>query len=512
MKRTSRLLAPLLVLSLFCAAARADERADLEALRGATLNLIKLLVSEGVLSQEKANTLLMQAETAATAGGESKPATVRVPYVPEVVKEQIKQEIREEVVQQARAERWATPNTFPSWVSGITPYGDVRFRYESDMLGKQNAPALFFQQQGENISNTTEDTNRLRVRGRVGLIARLGETVEAGVGVATGTTGSTGNPVSTNNTLGTYLNKQTVGIDLAYVQWEPAPWVRMAGGRFRNPFFHSDLMWAPDLNFDGAYFSLRPRFNEAFHGNLTVGAFPVTYNAPNQLSGQNAKNKWLYGAQASGDYSFADSSKARFGVALYDYKRVEGIPNIDPANPTQFDWTAPSFVQKGNTMFNIANFGDPSLFALASKFKILNVTGEYDLARYDPVHVTLLGDYAKNLGFSKNEIFKRTNGLAVDPQVDAWQLRLQVGHKRIERALDWFAFGGYKHIESDAVLDAFNDSDFHLGGTNAKGWFVGGGLGVARNAWFGVRYLSANQISGPPLAIDVLQLDFNARF
>ena len=65
---------------------------------------------------------------------------------------------------------------------------------------------------------------------------------------------------------------------------------------------------------------------------------------------------------------------------------------------------------------------------------------------------------------------------------------------------------------SDAVLDALTDSDFHLGGTNAKGFTVGGSYGVDDNAWLTLRWLSSDQIDGAPLSIDTLQFDLNTRF
>ena len=52
----------------------------------------------------------------------------------------------------------------------------------------------------------------------------------------------------------------------------------------------------------------------------------------------------------------------------------------------------------------------------------------------------------------------------------------------------------------------------YLGGTNAKGYFVKASLGVYDHTWLMMRYFSANQISGPPLAIDVLYLEVNSEF
>ncbi len=77
---------------------------------------------------------------------------------------------------------------------------------------------------------------------------------------------------------------------------------------------------------------------------------------------------------------------------------------------------------------------------------------------------------------------------------------------------DWQVFGVYRYLEGDAVPDAFTDSDFHMGGTNTKGWILGGNYGLEHNTWLTLRYMAADEIDGPPLGIDVLQLDLNTRF
>jgi hypothetical protein len=62
------------------------------------------------------------------------------------------------------------------------------------------------------------------------------------------------------------------------------------------------------------------------------------------------------------------------------------------------------------------------------------------------------------------------------------------------------------------VLDAFTDSDFHLGGTNAKGWILGGSYGITDNTYVSARYMTADEIDGPTLGIDVVQVDLNTKF
>jgi len=76
----------------------------------------------------------------------------------------------------------------------------------------------------------------------------------------------------------------------------------------------------------------------------------------------------------------------------------------------------------------------------------------------------------------------------------------------------WRIAALYRHVERDAVVDAFTDSDFHQGGTDAEGWGIEALYGIARNTWLRARYMTANEIEGPPLGIDLLQVDLNAKF
>jgi len=82
----------------------------------------------------------------------------------------------------------------------------------------------------------------------------------------------------------------------------------------------------------------------------------------------------------------------------------------------------------------------------------------------------------------------------------------------IHRRWDWNVSIGYKYLETDATLDSINDSDFHLGGTNAKGYLIDAALGIAHNTYLQARWFSAVQVSGPPDGNDVLQIDLNTKF
>ncbi len=95
---------------------------------------------------------------------------------------------------------------------------------------------------------------------------------------------------------------------------------------------------------------------------------------------------------------------------------------------------------------------------------------------------------------------------------NGWQALMSIGQPDLPNRGDWVLTGGYKFIKSDAVPDAFDDPDFHLGGTNAEGFVLGAGYAFADNANLMLHWLSAKEISGPPYADNVVQLDLNAKF
>jgi hypothetical protein len=307
--------------------------------------------------------------------------------------------------------------------------------------------------------------------------------------------------------------------DRAFLKAKLGRRLSVTGGRMENPFFGTDLLWDPDLAFDGAFVNYSPELSNTVSAFVTGGAFPVDEIESSDTN--KAKSKWLFGGQAGIQWKTTQLS-TKFAVGLYNFENTEGIAN--PVGDSRiYSDTAPAFRQKGNRTFSIDKENGKFCGAsgdlrgpcgLASKFQQLNLTGQIDLATFDPVHVILTGDYVNNIGFDANDYANKT-GLALGSfkkENQGYQVRLSVGAAKVMNANDWQVFGTYKRLEADAVLDAFTDSNFLLGGTNAKGFIVGGSYGIDKNAWVTGRWISANEITGLPLGIDMLTLDLNARF
>lgn len=533
---------PLLVAAMFGsqpAGVVAGERESLEEVRATTMSLIELLVQEGVLSKDKADALLKQAQQARQKAREEaealaatqdapsaektpdgQPKSIRVQYVPEHVKNEMRAEIEQEVMKKLNYKAGERLG-IPEWIDRVEWTGALRLRYQEDMFGDGNvtpADLASRDRQYMQVNNTSEDRQRQRIRALFGANLHINDWLNGGIRF---TTGMLQTPVTPNQTEGFSQGKFVFGLDRAFLEAKPYDWLTLTGGRFANPFFtgnpsfNTDLIWDPDLAFDGLVARADPQINQHWRVFSTVGAFPIEEIETSDTN--KARDKWLYAAQGGIEWTANNNSKVKLGVAYYDFKNVEGEAR-EFVGDTRYDATAPVWRQKGNSTFRLNPFGNscgsqtnPSLCGLASKFELLNITGEVDLAVFDPVHVILHGAYVKNLGFDQQEILRRTNTL-YDKQNEGYELALMVGHPVVKKLHDWQVFGGYRRLEADAMLDGFTDSNFHLGGTDAKGFFVGGQYGLGKNAWLSSRYVSTDEISGLPFSVDTFFLDFNGRF
>lgn len=533
-----------------CVSARADERESLEALRQTTLTLIEALVEQGVLPRAKADAMLAQARASAAqapqagtdATSKTASRTVRVPYVSQAVKDQIRNEVREEVVAQARAERWGVPNATAAWTERIKVEGDLRLRYQSDRFGSGNLTPDGYVLDGQSTAatraadflavndtfaptgNTTEDRGRLRLRARLDVNAKVSDSMSTGVRLSTG---SATDRVSTNQTLGQNFNKYQVFVDRAYFKIDPTDWLSISGGRIANPWFSTDLVWSENLNFEGVAVTAQwPNSQaDAFQPFATVGAFPIREDAPPK------RNRWLYGAQIGAQWQANARTQLRFGLAQYIYKNIEGQVDTDydlvnkaGASYGQYEY-GPGLRQKGNTLVGTNSPIDEAdginisevIFGLASKFKPLALTAAARFSHFSPYDLLVSAEYVTNLGYDEADILRRT-GFPVKGRKDGYQLKAAFGNGTVQNLGDWQASVGYRWIGSDAVLDAFTDSDLGLGGTNLQGLTLGLQYGVDRNATLGVRYLSAKQIDSFAIArdgkfsVDTIQVDFNVRF
>lgn len=482
-----------------------------------TEELIKLLHSKGMLTPAETSAFLEKHQLEkATAASAKKPVTV-VPggerYLQTIsdnvardikdnVKQEVKNELRDEIARDIKID--AHTASVPDWTKRIRFGGDMRMRHQTEFYDQNNA--LFTKPDKIELVNSTVDRSRERYRIRFGAKIKINEQMEGEFKLATG---NESDPVSTNDTLGDTFNKDTVTLDLGYVRWKPLAESLWTGnlaftlGRMPNPFFSTDLVWDKDVNPEGAAMNLMLPMGPRFKGHLAAGAFSI------QELDFYQQDKWLYGGQIGLEYLPRTTLNAQIYASYYDYRHIEGEKDIRGTELTYY--TAPQFQQKGNSVFDINHSTKPYKAALAMDYNQFNLTGMVDVGVFEPIHVVFLADYVQNVGYDENDIYERT-GYHVEEQTTGYQYGIAVGYPTVKQLWDWRVSLFYKYLESDAVLDAFTDSDFHGGGTNAKGWILGGDLGVYKNTWLAARWLSTTEIDGPPFTIDTMQLDLNVKF
>jgi hypothetical protein len=520
----------------------AGERQSIEELRNTVINLLQALVDQGVISREKAAQMVKAAqdkaaaETAAQAAqAKAEEGAVRVPYVPQIVKDEIAKQVAEEVkpavtqdvIKEARTEKWGVPGAMPEWLSRVHFTGEVTAREEALLYSGDNAhnqfPNYYAINQAGSIAaagqNAFLDDNepriRFRGRARLGVEGDLSDSLTAGMRLVTG---NTNDLVSETQTVDGSAPYQ-FGLDELYIRTDQRdeqrfPWLTAVVGRFANPYgTPTNLIFHQDLTFNGAVLTLRlglddesPEESNVF---FTVGGHPL------QEIQFSPQDKWLVAGEIGSNLSWGETQHLRLAGAFYDYFNVTG--RLNPVgSPGLYNYTAPQFIRYGNTVFDIAHGANPNanLFAYASKFRLGNVNARYAVG-VGPYQLSWTVDGVKNFGFNYQQILALTGKAPLSRVRDlGGQTQVAFGYPEVLTRGAWRATVGYRYLQGDAVIDAYTDSDFHyVGGTNARGYYVIVDYGLANRLWTRLRYLSANEIDGGlAFGVDTIQLDLSTRF
>ncbi len=420
--------------------------------------------------------------------------------------------------------------------------------------------------------NTDQNRNRYRLLARLGTGIELGDNFSAGIRMATGENNS---PVTANQSFGLanqgqggQFSKYAIWLDRAFIRYDlggggpetgmlavGAPYSMVgpgqpgggAGatlwvGRFDNPFFSTPIIFDNDLGFDGAALRLTYNYNDVVIPSVVGGAFPVFNTDLNFSSNQAQKypsyDKYLFAIQGGTQVNITRNWSTQVAAAYYYFYNIEGklsSPYVqlseDDAGDT--DNSRPSFAQKGNTYRTLRNLVIPNgftslpmeyqYFGLATPFRNLAFTGKLNYDGWDPIRVSLVGEFVRNMAFNSSAINEvAVNNLSVEDDLqadgtfegspDAWLVDLEAGHAELDKLGAWQISFGYRWIGSDAVVDGFNDSDFGLGGTNMKGFTTAARLALSPHVYLALRWFGSESIAGPQYDMNIFQIDLGAKF
>jgi hypothetical protein len=534
---------------------------DVTLLRNTVANLLEAMVKQGLLSKEAATQLVTDAQAKAEAEGAQDaaaqaagPGDVRVTYVPQVVRDEITREVQASVSEAvvadvknaALVEGWGVPAALPDWVRRMNWEGEVRSRAVGIFFDDGNSTTIpDYQAINQNggiadlgqaaLLNTTTDETRLQVRLLLGATYEMTPNL---LGAFSIQTGNEVNPLTRNQDLSNYGRSSALLLDEGYLSYrmrrndDENHHLQVLAGRFANPFQTTELLWDNDLRFGGAVLRyawnaptyrdwhsldgyvrpweepLSPRARGVF-GN--VGAFQV------QNEAFSSSDKWLYVGQVGYEHAFNEQMRGSIAAGWWQYENMTG--RLNPPGSQQFDFTAPQFLTKGNTLFDISNDDDPltQRWALAAEYQVLQLNSSLTWLLNDTLQTSVVAEWAKNLGYDQDEVLARigTASASLVPDRErstAYRVEWRIGWPTVVTPLAWRVTAGYTYTQRDALIDAFVDGNVRRGGTDAEGFILAGELGIARNSWLRVRYFTADEIDGPPLGIDVLQLDWFGQF
>jgi Skp family chaperone for outer membrane proteins len=371
-------------------------------------------------------------------------------------------------------------------IKGIGPIsfsGDVRLRAEPFFGGP---------------SDGSLDRARGRVRARFNATADLGEQFRAGLTLASG---DINDPTTTNQTLTGFYSRKTVALDQAFAEFSPRGFkaLTITGGKFRYPWYNTELTWDKDLNPEGAAETL------AFHLETPVlkRFAQVGFQLPfAELAGTAATDKRItqaitYGGQLqttwqlgprvtlsayTGYYDYRGSDSIALALARASSKNPQtpftGVLPLASGNPVQdstYTTAATTIVTVGGTVYP-TGVTSISNAQFASKFGLFDSIARLDIdTGHARLPVSFIGDYVQNTQACGNlgnvvaapantstQTYKQTvnspcnshyrRGYWAEGTVGRLQKKgdLQFGYARI-------------YIEREAVLGNFNYSDIRQG-------------------------------------------------
>jgi hypothetical protein len=333
--------------------------------------------------------------------------------------------------------------------------GDLRYRYEPFLQDQQ----------------TTRQ--RQRVRARFNLQGNITNTLFGGVTFATG---SLDDPISTNQTLGVstgFFNRKQVGFDRAWIQWTPKKLVNghvtFGLGKFAFPWIRTPLTFDSDLNPEGLYTRLNWDFKNSLFKGITVVGFHLPFlehgGSTSATTGVRADglDAFIAGGQVQTRWKFGDRLTLGLNIAGLNFVNADFIAQ---AHSTSAVTTGLAGQLTGNSPITNAlrtnasgqTVGYASRFTYLDTIATLGVDTGY--ARW-PLNITF--DFNNNLRATRiiQNGTAAPTGRVDNPERSAYWTEFQFG--RLGEARD-IQFGYvFARIERDAVIGAFNESDFRAG-------------------------------------------------
>jgi len=371
-------------------------------------------------------------------------------------------------------------------IKGIGPIsfsGDVRVRAEPFFGGP---------------TDHSLERARARIRARFNAIADLGSQFRAGITLATG---DVNDPVSTNANVTGFYTRKAIALDQAFVEFNPKDFkpLTLTGGKFRYPWFNTELTWDKDLNPEGAAESLGFKLDNpvlkriAFVGFQlpfaeVAGTSPTDKRIAQQITyGGQVQTSWALGPRVtlgaySGFYDFRGSDAIALALSRASSKNpqtpLSGLLPLNSSSPVQnslYTITASTIITVNGTAYP-TGVSSVTNAQFGSKFALFDNLAKIDInTGHERLPLSFIGDYVQNTEACANlsnvvaapantatQTFKQTlNAPCNSHQRRGYWAEARIG--RLQQKND-FQFSYTRiFIEREAVLGNFNYSEIRQG-------------------------------------------------
>jgi hypothetical protein len=323
--------------------------------------------------------------------------------------------------------------------------GDVRVRYENFVFDYTGC-----------VAPNCESRHRARIRARLGVEGKLSEDFTGGIYLATGLNeggvADLTDPVSTNNTLTSFFERKTIGLDRAWITYQPLnhKWLALTGGKFAYTWNRTPLTFDNDLNPEGFSEKFNFDFGHKVFKNVNVTTFQLFFRENNSGAAPRVDSYTTGGAVAA---------KLQLG-SRWTMTPSYSLMRWDNADPIAAARTAGTL--GGNALTNCTNAAKTAFCGgFFYSDLIIDNTITTPWKRF-PWRV--MGEYVQNLAAEPTHLDIATygagpcdGGVCFNEQDKAFWVETSLGQTKSKNDLQ--AGYSFARVGQDAVIALFNESD-----------------------------------------------------
>lgn len=282
-------------------------------------------------------------------------------------------------------------------------------------------------------SGGTPTRERARFRARIHATSDLSKTFSGGVSLSSGPTDE---PASGTQTFTGFFSRKVLSFERFFISWRPTAvkGLSLTAGKFATPWIRTNMSFSNDLSPEGINATWRRTAVSSHVDELAVVAFALP-----MLEVSAGEDSWIKGGQVQSRFKVAPRTTFSLAMGYIDVRNANplavavGAGSIKPALP-----------QSNSVVLN--GSGKASAYATAFRFQDVLATAERGAGSRFPLLL---------------QLHAVRNVRAAEGKQLAWQAEAKVG--ATAKPGQWQVGVGAYRIEQDAVIAAFNGTDYRLG-------------------------------------------------